>query len=129
MTIITGSEPQTLPELLHAAPADCTAVILPEAGLRITYRSLRDQVMTMAETLAGLGIRRSDRVAIVLPNGLPAVVTFLAASLAGTAAPLNTEYRQEEFRFYLDDTSANLVLIPPDTPPAVASDATPAGAE
>jgi len=106
--------PNTLLELLHAAPAERTAVVLPEPGIQLTYKALREQVMTMADALAAAGIRRGDRVATVLPNGLPAIVSFLAASIAGTAAPLNPGYRQEEFRFYLEDTSARILLCPAD---------------
>jgi acyl-CoA synthetase (AMP-forming)/AMP-acid ligase II len=51
---------------------------------------------------------------MALPNGIPNVVTFLAASIAGTAAPLNPAYKEEEFRFYLDDTNAKVLLLPPD---------------
>ncbi len=106
------SGPETLLELLRVAPDDRTAVILPEMGIRLSYAELRDQVMTMADDLAALGVRRGDRVASVLPNGLPAIVTFLAASFAGTAAPLNPGYRRDEFNFYLEDTSARMVLCP-----------------
>ena len=104
----------TLADLLHAAPAQSTAIILPEAGIRLTYAQLREQVMTMADALAGLGIGRGDRVATVLPNGLPAIVSFLAASIAGTAAPLNPGYREDEFAFFLEDTSAKILLCPAD---------------
>ena len=44
----------------------------------------------------------------------PNIVTFLAASVAGTAAPLNPAYKEDEFRFYLDDTNAKVLLLPPD---------------
>jgi len=108
------STANTLLEILNAAPPEHTAVILPEAEIRITYKDLREQVMTMANALAAAGVRKGDRVATVLPNGLPAIVSFLAASIAGTAAPLNSGYREEEFRFYLDDTSARILLCPPD---------------
>src|SRR5580658_9344777 len=101
----------SLLEILYVAPAERTAVILPEAGIHMTYKGLREQVMTMAEDLAGLGITRSDRVATVLPSGLPAIVTFLAASIAGTAAPLNPGYKLDEFKFYIEDTSARLLLL------------------
>jgi acyl-CoA synthetase (AMP-forming)/AMP-acid ligase II len=40
-------------------------------------------------------------------------VTFLAASQAGTAAPLNPAYKEDEFRFYLEDTNAKVLLLPP----------------
>ncbi len=108
------SNVNTLLELLKVAPGGDTAVILPESGIRVTYGSLREQVLTMADGLAAAGIERGHRVAIVLPNGLPSIVCFLAASIAGTAAPLNSGYRQEEFSFYLDDTAARVLLCPPD---------------
>ena len=81
--------PTTLLDLLRPFPADQTAVILPEQNIRVTYGGLRDQVEAVAEALAASGIRRGDRVGMALPNGLPTIVGFLAASVAGTAAPLN----------------------------------------
>src|SRR6478672_1548533 len=103
-----------LPSLLNAAPGNTTAVIIPETGTAVMYDSLRRQVKTMSEALAGIGIKRGDRVANVLPNGLPTIVAFLAGAIAGTAAPLNPAYRFEEFSFYLDDTSAKVLLAPPE---------------
>ena len=76
------SSQSNLAALLHIAPGRSTAVIVPELGIRITYDSLRQQVMAMAESLAGAGIRRGDRVAMALPNGLPAIVSFLSAGIA-----------------------------------------------
>src|SRR3984893_6881435 len=108
------TSPNSLVDVLNAAPGESTAVILPEAGIRVTYDGLREQVMTMAEALSGAGIRRGDRVATVLPTGLPAIVSFLAGSVAGTAAPLNPGYRQDEFSFFIEDTSAKILLCPPD---------------
>jgi acyl-CoA synthetase (AMP-forming)/AMP-acid ligase II len=67
----------------------------------------------MANALASAGIRRGDAVAIALPNGLPAIVSFLAASIAGKAAPLNPAYPYEEFHFFLGDTDARILICPP----------------
>ena len=106
--------PTTLLDVLQAAPGNRTAIVVPEAGVRISYDSLRQQVSAMADALAGAGVRRGDRVAMALPNGLPGIVTFLAASITGTAAPLNPGYKQEEFAFYLDDTNAKVLIVPPD---------------
>jgi acyl-CoA synthetase (AMP-forming)/AMP-acid ligase II len=108
------SNASNLLELIQVAPPERTAMMLPEAGIRITYKQFRDQITAMADALAGLGIRRGDRVATYLPNGLPAVVSFLAASIAGTAAPLNPGYREDEVSFYLEDTAAKVLLCPPD---------------
>ncbi len=102
----------TLLDVLHFADSH-TAIIVPELGIRVTYKSLRQQVVAMANALASAGIRRGDAVAIALPNGLPAIVSFLAASIAGTAAPLNPAYPYEEFHFFLGDTNAKILLCPP----------------
>ncbi len=109
-----NSEPTTLPGLFAGVPASQTAVILPEQNIRITYGGLRSQVQAVAEALAAAGVGPGDRVGMALPNGLPTIVCFLAASVAGTAAPLNPAYKEDEFRFYLEDTNAKLLLLPPE---------------
>ena len=111
MTSMT-SVPVTLSALLDSSPAGQTAIIVPEQSIRISYGQLRDQVKDVAESLTAFGISRGDRVGIALPNGLPTIVSFLAASVAGTAAPLNPGYKEDEFRFYLEDTSAKVLLLP-----------------
>src|SRR5262245_33740601 len=108
------SRPTTLIGLFDNVPADRTAIIVPEQNLKITYSQLRQQVDTVARQLAAAGVRRGDRVASALTNGLPTIVTFLAAGVAGTAAPLNPAYKEEEFRFYLEDTNAKVLLLPRD---------------
>src|SRR3954451_18162685 len=103
MTSIPTSD--TIAGLFAAVPANRTAIVLPEQNVRVSYGQLRSQVDAMAAALAACGIRRGDRVGMAFPNGLPAIVSFLAASLAGTAAPLNPGYKEDEFLFYLDDTN------------------------
>ncbi|HQZ37702.1 MAG TPA: acyl--CoA ligase [Vicinamibacterales bacterium] len=111
---LTSSVPKTLPALLESAPADRTAIVLPEQNLRISYGALRRQVQDLAEQLAAVGIGPGDRVGMAIPNGLPTIVSFLAASVAGTAAPLNPGYKEDEFRFFLEDTNAKVLLLPPE---------------
>src|SRR5579863_9424046 len=102
----------TLLDVLHFAENN-TAIVVPEVGIKVSYDGLRQQVLAMANALASLGIRHGDAVSIALPNGLPAIVSFLAASIAGTAAPLNPAYPYEEFLFFLGDTDAKVLLCPP----------------
>jgi acyl-CoA synthetase (AMP-forming)/AMP-acid ligase II len=101
----------TLLDVLHFADSH-TAVIVPELSVSVTYDALRRQVLALADALAAAGIARGDRVAMALPNGLPAIVSFLGASIAGTAAPLNPAYPYEEFLFFLKDTNAKFLLCP-----------------
>ena len=104
------SNANTLLELIQVAPRDKTALVIPESGTKISYQMLTDQVIEMADALASIGIQHGDRIATVLPNGIPAIVSFIAASVAGTAAPLNPGYREDEFAFYLEDTNAKVLL-------------------
>jgi acyl-CoA synthetase (AMP-forming)/AMP-acid ligase II len=110
--ILSDAAPTTLVGLLSSIPAERTAIIQPEQNLRVTYGALRSQVDAVAEALAASGVGRGDRVGIALPNGIPMIVSFLAASVAGTAAPLNPGYKEDEFRFYLEDTNARVLLLP-----------------
>jgi acyl-CoA synthetase (AMP-forming)/AMP-acid ligase II len=105
--------PDTMLDLVRPEFDHRTAIVVPEESLRVTYAELRNQVEAVAAALVAAGVRPGDRVGMALPNGLPTIVCFLAASVAGTAAPLNPGYREDEFRFYLDDTNARVLLLPP----------------
>jgi len=103
--------PLTLLGAISRENPDHPALVAP-GGPVVTYRSLLEQVERLATGLQRTGIKREDRIAIVLPNGIEAVVAFLAAATAGTAAPLNPGYKQEEFQFYLQDTNARALIVP-----------------
>jgi len=80
----------------------------------MTYQELADQVDELAAYLAEIGLGKGDRIAMALPNGLEVIASFLAASTVGTAAPLNLAYTRDEFKFYLEDTSARALILPKD---------------
>src|SRR5262249_43310495 len=85
---------------------------LPEDGSALTYRSLADQVEALAAVLRQGGLGPGERVAIVLPNGVDYLVSFLAVTRARlVAAPLNPAYKPEGFHFYLTHAAA------PSAPP------------
>lgn len=101
--------PKTLIELLEKGDSTHAAIRAP-GGPTITYDSLRRQVHELAGQLRGFGIQRDDRVAIVLPNGLETILSFLAVSSVATSAPLNPAYKADEFRFYMEDTNAKALI-------------------
>jgi acyl-CoA synthetase (AMP-forming)/AMP-acid ligase II len=104
----------TLADLFALADANQTALVLPDDGSATSYRALAEQVEALAALLRASGLQPGQAVAIVLPNGLEYVTTFLAVPRARlTAAPLNPAYKAEEFRFYLEDTGVGAVIAPP----------------
>lgn len=106
-----SSLPGTIIEMLEHGEASRIAIQVPD-GPAISYESLRSQVKSLAEQLKSLGTVRGDRVAIVLPNGVENIVSFLAVTASGaTAAPLNPAFTREEFRFCLEDTNAKAIII------------------
>jgi acyl-CoA synthetase (AMP-forming)/AMP-acid ligase II len=106
--------PTTLLGLFSQVPDERIAIVDPDHDVRISYGALKQQVQAVAGSLVAAGVGRGDRVGIALPNGIANIVSFLAASTAGIAAPLNPAYKEDEFRFYLEDTNARVLLLPPE---------------
>jgi acyl-CoA synthetase (AMP-forming)/AMP-acid ligase II len=99
-------------DLLNNGDPSHTAITVT-GGSSVTYDHLRQQVEALAKKLNQLGLGRGDRIAMALPNGLEVIASFLAASTAGTAAPFNPAYTRDEFKFYLEDTGARALIVPP----------------
>ena len=116
--------PDTVAGLI--SPDAVGVALLTVEGDVMEYPALRLEVERLATQLRGVGLGPNDRIAIVLPNGPEMALVLLAAMSVGCAAPLNPKYREEEFRFYLDDLrAAALVSIDGQAPAALA--AAPAG--
>lgn len=110
---------QTLLDLLSQGAEGSTALSAPGRS-PLSYGQLRALIAATRERLNGLGIGRNDRVAIVLDNGPEMAACFAACACAVTSAPLNSAYRADEFRFYLEDLkAAALIVAQGSTSPAV----------
>ncbi|NEK57775.1 acetoacetate--CoA ligase [Geodermatophilus sabuli] len=79
-----------LPGAGDGAPA-VTAVHADRPAERLTRGQLREQVALAAAALAGIGLTDRDRLVLIAPHGVPAMVVALAAAALGaavsTAAP------------------------------------------
>jgi acyl-CoA synthetase (AMP-forming)/AMP-acid ligase II len=110
---------EPLSALLAAGQPSGPAFVVPESGQVLTYAQAAARVETLAQRLAGVGVRRGDRVALTLPNGPDFVLLLLAiTALGAAAAPLNPGYTETEFRFFLTDIAPRLFLIPASRPAA-----------
>jgi oxalate---CoA ligase len=120
--------PAAMAALLECGEPASPALVVPDAGQVITYAQLADWVEALARRLAGLGVRRGDRVALSLPNGPDVVLLLLAVTALGAAAaPLNPAYTEAEFGFYLSDIAPRLLLIPASGAAAASAAAAVAG--
>lgn len=115
---------KTLLDLLAAEADDHPALAAPGRPV-LTYGQLRDNIVALATQLNSFGLGPGDRIAIAMGNGPEMALSFFAAAMSGTVAPLNPKYKQEEFAFYFDDTQARALITLPDTIPEAHAAATP----
>ncbi|MEE6269807.1 type I polyketide synthase [Streptomyces diastatochromogenes] len=101
-----------LPELLgdHARRLG-DKVCFQDPFRRVTYRDLARRTARLAGHLAGLGVARGDRVAVLLGNRVEAVEGLLAVTRAsGVGVPLAPGSSAEELTHLLDDSGARVLL-------------------
>jgi acyl-CoA synthetase (AMP-forming)/AMP-acid ligase II len=95
--------------------SDQTAVIIPHktSPITLSHKTLLSKVLAFQAKLAALGINPKDAVCISFPNTLEFIIAFFAISFQrAIASPLNPAYKEEEFKFYIEDLAATLLLVP-----------------
>src|SRR4030088_125953 len=79
---------------------------------RITYAELERETARLANFLGRLGLRREDRVALVLLDTVDFPVIFLGAIRAGIVpVPLNTLLTADQYAYTLADTRARVAFV------------------
>jgi long-chain acyl-CoA synthetase len=109
----------TLPEALDQTAArfpDRPAVrffLAPRLPVpTLTYRQLQDETLRFATALFQMGVRKGDRVALMLPNCPQLVVAFYGALRIG-AIPVSTNpmYVSREMREQFEDSGCETVVL------------------
>jgi acyl-CoA synthetase (AMP-forming)/AMP-acid ligase II len=107
----------TLVELLEARASDTRPFLIsPDTGAQLSFQQFRELTRSVAQQIAGEGIERGDRVAIVVPNGIEVLLAFFGAAEAGAMAmPMNPDLKPDEFDFALEHSGARLTICVPAT--------------
>jgi long-chain acyl-CoA synthetase len=80
-------------------------------GKKISYHSLLDSVYRFANALLRLGIRKGDRVAVMLPNCPQAVIAYYGTLLMGGIVVMtNPLYMPRELEHQLKDAGTNIIV-------------------
>ncbi|HEX2272748.1 MAG TPA: AMP-binding protein, partial [Acidimicrobiales bacterium] len=108
------AEPANLAAVLEAAAARSSAKGRPAflVGDRVfTHAEVHEGAARTATVLAEHGVRRGDRVLLVLPDGIEFVWTFLGAVRVGAVAvPANPRLTADDHREMLEGTGARVVV-------------------
>ena len=80
-------------------------------GKNITYGQLLSEVKKMAAFFQESGLKKGDRVAVMLPNCPQGVISYYGALLAGgTVVQVNPLYTERELKYQLKDSGASFII-------------------
>lgn len=99
---------------------DNTAIKTPDSpctnffGKRLTYRQIKDLSDRFAANIGNLGVRKRDRVILMLPNSPQFLIAYYGLLKAGAVVvPLNPLSVERELQFFLTDTGAEVIMTIP----------------
>jgi benzoate-CoA ligase len=91
---------------------DRLAVVCGEE--QVTYRQLLGRAACTAAALHDAGVRREERVLLLLDDTPAFPATFLGAiRLGAVPVPVNPLYKPSDFRYFLEDSYARVVVADP----------------
>jgi long-chain acyl-CoA synthetase len=77
----------------------------------VSYKKLNEMVDRFAACLAGLGIKKGDAVAILLPNMIPTVVAYYAIHKIGGIVVMNNPlYSDRELEHQFNDSGSKVLI-------------------
>jgi acyl-CoA ligase (AMP-forming) (exosortase A-associated) len=116
-------EPRLLHDLLLGDDAGGERTALVEGDRTLGYAAFAGAVERLAARLASVGIRRGDRVCILLPKSIDECVALFAVSRAGgVLVPINPALRGAQARHILDDCEARVLVTDAKHSAAIAAD-------
>ncbi len=87
-------------------------VVFDDTVSQITYGQLQQQTRRVGNMLRRLGIRREERVAMIMLDTVDFPIVFLGAIRAGVVpVPLNTLLTSEQYAYILGDCRARVLFV------------------
>lgn len=88
------------------------------ATAAFTFWDIEQRANQLSNALAALGVRRGDKVALILPQRPETVVAHIAVSQMGAVAvPLSFLFGPEALEFRLDNSESKVVFVDPQSLP------------
>ncbi len=78
---------------------------------RIEYGRLLEAILRLANGLKSLGVRKGDRVAVMLPNVPHFIISYYSIlELGAVVVPINIMFKKEDIAYQLSDSGAKLFI-------------------
>ncbi|GGB27915.1 long-chain-fatty-acid--CoA ligase [Virgibacillus dakarensis] len=80
-------------------------------GKELSFEEVCVQAKKMACYMQALGLKKGDRVAVMLPNSPQSVISYYGALMAGaTVVQTNPLYKERELEYQLNDSGATFIV-------------------
>ena len=81
-------------------------------GKKINYKQLLNLTYRFANALKSLGVKKGDRVALMLPNSPQAVISYYGALMLGAVVVQNNPlYTERELEHQINDSGAETIVV------------------
>ncbi|HEV8194261.1 MAG TPA: AMP-binding protein, partial [Ktedonobacterales bacterium] len=86
----------------------------------LTYRELYALVRSTAAGLQALGLRKGDRLCLLMANRPEYLIAWMAASILGVVvSPMNPSYKEREVAYQLENSEATAIVVQRELLPLV----------
>ena len=87
-------------------------VALEFHGISVTYLELDNSVRYLENNLIKLGLRKGDRIIVSIQKSLEYIYLYFSCLKSGVIfIPLNPEYSDSEFNYFINDCSPKLIIL------------------
>ncbi|RXH24767.1 acyl-CoA synthetase [Bradyrhizobium nanningense] len=88
------------------------AIDVFDRGQRATYSELEKLSNKYAQALRAFGVRKGERIGVMLPNRIEfPILWFAIAKIGAVMVPINMRYTPREIKYVLSDSEAKLVVV------------------
>ena len=80
--------------------------------LTVTYEEMNATANRMANAFADMGVKKGDRVCVMLPNCLEYLYAWFGlAKMGAVKVPINTAYKGDLLQYIINNCDAEVILI------------------
>ncbi len=97
---------------VRAGRGGSLAVLDAVTGTPLTYAQVLELVNRTGNALRDLGVKRGERVMLLLPDGAPFIAGFFGAiKIGAVAVPVNTLLKPHDYEYLLNDSNARVLIV------------------